>query len=29
VIDMRGRCADDLKESSDKAKAIIGEVKSW
>ena len=29
MIDMWGRLADDLKESSDKSKAVTGKVKGW
>jgi len=29
VIDVWSRCADDLKESGDKPKAVIDKVKNW
>ena len=29
MIDMWSRYADDLKESSDKSEAVIGEIKGW
>ena len=29
MIDMWGRCTNDLKEPSDKSKAMVDEVKSW
>ena len=29
MVDMGSRCADDLKESSDKSKAVIDKIESW
>ena len=29
MVDMWGRCADDLKESGHKTEAVIKKVKSW
>jgi len=29
VVDMGSRCAEDLKESSNKSKAVIDKIESW